>query len=356
MTPRSTFLSVLLGASYYVGGPLIRDVLSGGQAKILIYHGIPSQNHFEGITNYYGYSIPMQEFERHLIYLKRHCNVISIGDLLAGSNLSRIKTNVVLSFDDGYENQYVNAFNLLKQYNLPATFALPTAFVCNREPFWDDIVEYIVNHCRKTLVGIQWDGLEREFAIEDSAGRLALYNWLMRQGIDCDQMRRDELMDLAIEALEVSANPIDLFQDENYRPLTEVQVQEMVQSKLIEFASHTVHHYLLSRCSLEVKRTELRESKHQLEALTGLPCTMFCLPGGIYNSEVLDEAFQAGYECVLTSNSGAVENNQRLLNRNGIFREHDIHRFADLVHGPVLDTIAAARRAQVAVRGIFQPK
>ena len=36
MTPRSTFLSVLLGASYYVGGPLIRDVLSGGQAKILI--------------------------------------------------------------------------------------------------------------------------------------------------------------------------------------------------------------------------------------------------------------------------------------------------------------------------------
>jgi len=108
MTVRSTILRGLLAASYYFGGPLLRDVLNGGQAKILIYHGIPSQNQFEGIENYYGYSIPMQEFERHLIYLKRHCNVISVGDLLAGNNLSRIKTNIVLSFDDGYESHYIS--------------------------------------------------------------------------------------------------------------------------------------------------------------------------------------------------------------------------------------------------------
>ena len=353
MTPRSTFLSVLLGASYYVGGPLIRDVLSGGQAKILIYHGIPSQNHFEGITNYYGYSIPIQEFERHLIYLKRHCNVISIGDLTAGSNLSRLKTNVVLSFDDGYENQYVNAFNLLKQYNLPATFALPTGFVCNREPLWDDIIEYSVNCCTKASVCLQWDGEEHEFAIEDFAGRLTLYNWLLRQSVQCDQELRDALIEMAIDALGVSARPDDLFQDKDYCPLTKEHIQKMIKSKLINFASHSVHHYLLAKCDLETKQAELRESRQQIEALTDLPCNMLCLPGGSYDSEVLDEAFEVGYECVLTSDSGPVKNGKRVLNRNGVFREQSIHRFADMVHGPVLEMIAATRRVGVAVGGIF---
>ena len=80
---------------------------------------------------------------------------------------------------------------------------------------------------------------------------------------------------------------------------------------------------------------------------------MLCLPGGSYDSEVLDEAFEAGYECVLTSDSGAVENGKRVLNRNGVFREQNIHRFADMVHGPVLKTIAATRRASLAVRGMF---
>ena len=110
---------------------------------------------------------------------------------------------------------------------------------------------------------------------------------------------------------------------------------------------------LLAKCDLETKRTELRESRQQIEYLTDLPCKMLCLPGGSYDSEVLDEAFDAGYECLLTSDSGAVENGKRVLNRNGVFREQSIHRFADMVHGPVLEMIDAARRARGTVQTIF---
>ena len=77
------------------------------------------------------------------------------------------------------------------------------------------------------------------------------------------------------------------------------------------------------------------------------------MPGGSYDSEVLDEAFNTGYKYVLTSDSGAVENGSRVLNRNGVFREDDIHRFADMVHGPVLEMIAATRRARNAMRAAF---
>ena len=354
MTARSTVLRGLLGASYYFGGTVIWDLLHRDQAKVLIYHGIPHRTQFEGIENYYGYSIPVEEFERHLIYLKRHCNVVGIGDLITGSNLSRMKTNVVLSFDDGYENHYINAFKLLERYNLPAVFALPTAFVCNRQPLWDDVIEYAVNRCTQASVCIQWEGgEEHEFTIEDFAGRLALYNWLMRQSVQGDQLSRYALIEVAVDALGVSARPEDLFQIEDYRPLTKEHIQKMIRSKLISFASHSVHHYLLAKCDLETKRTELRESRQQIEDLTDLPCNMLCLPGGSYDSGVLDEAFEAGYECVLTSDTGAVENGKRVLNRNGVFREHSMHRFADMVHGPVLEMIEATRRARGTVQTIF---
>lgn len=320
---------------------------------ILIYHGIPSHDHFEGIANYYGYSIPTKEFERHLLYLKRRCNVISLGDLLTGKGLSRTRTNVVLTFDDGYENHYLNVFKLLERYDLTAVFALPTAFVCQQEPLWDDIIEYAVNRCPKERVCIRWEGENLEFPLNDFSHRLDLYNWIMRQSVQIEQSKRDELIHRALEGLAVSAATDDIFHEEDYRPLTKVQIEEMVKSGRVKFASHSVHHYLLAKCDRETKRAELRESKRRVEEITGVECTTLCLPGGSYDREVLDEAFEAGYQYVLTSDTGPVQNGNYVLNRNGIFREHDLHRFADIVHGPVLEILQASRRARSAMRTIL---
>jgi peptidoglycan/xylan/chitin deacetylase (PgdA/CDA1 family) len=354
MKARSTVLRTLLGISYHLGGPIVWDLLHRERVKILMYHGIPSREDFEGVANYYGYNIPVQEFEQHLLYLTRHCNVISLRDLLAKRGLSRTKTNVVLTFDDGYENNYTNAFQLLVRYNLPAIFALPTAFIFNREPLWNDVIEYTVNHSQKACMSIQWDGAHHEFSLEDFLGRLALYNWLMRECVRVDPMRRDALIDRAVEELGGVSMLTDLLQHEDYRPLTKQQIWQMARSGLVEFASHSVHHYLLSKLDVKRKRVELKESKHQIEAVTGLSCTMFCVPGGAYDSEMLEEAFQAGYECVLTSDFGTAIHGQRVLNRNGMFRQHNLHWFVDLVHGPVLETINATRRARKAVRAMFR--
>ncbi|MCZ6820173.1 MAG: polysaccharide deacetylase family protein [Calditrichaeota bacterium] len=354
MRTRSTVLRGLLGISYRFGGPFIWDIVRGGRVKILIYHSIPNQRRFEGIANHYGYSIPAQDFEQQLIYLSRHCNVIRVRDLLTdNSALSSTKTNVIITFDDGYENHYLNAYKLLERYTLPATFALPTAFVCNNEPLWDDIIEYAVVHCTKSRVRLQWEDEDREFVLADFSGRLELYNWLMRKTVQVDQMRRDELIGLALEELGASAEPENLFEDENYRPLNKNQIRKMAKSNLVEFASHSVHHYFLSRCGIEEKRMELRESKSQIEELTELPCTLFCVPGGAYDSEALEEAFSAGYECVLTSDSGTASHGNRVLNRNGIYNHYDIHKFADIVHGPVLEMLEVTRRARGAVRALF---
>ena len=243
MSMRARILRALFRISYSFRIPMLSDVFQKGRVKILMYHGIPTSEHFKGVTNFNGYNIPEREFEQHLIYLKRHCNVISLSDMLAECNWSKTKTNIVLTFDDGYENHYSNAFRLLTRYELPATFALTTAFVCQREPLWNDIVEYAVTNSLKSRIRFQWDDDYFEWPLTSLAGRVQLYQWLIQKCLQVDQTRRGALLDMAVEELEVSDMPDILFQDEDYRPLTRAQIKEMVDSGLAEFASHSLHHY-----------------------------------------------------------------------------------------------------------------
>ena len=104
--------------------------------------------------------------------------------MLAGQNWSEDRINVVLTFDDGYENHYSNVYQLLLDYEVPATFALPTGFVCGREPLWNDIIEYAVTESPESNVRIRWGGDDLEWQISDLSGRVYLYNWLIHQCIN----------------------------------------------------------------------------------------------------------------------------------------------------------------------------
>lgn len=61
-----------------------------------------------------------KEFEKQLIWLKkRGFTTYTLHELI---NLDKIPPkSVVLTFDDGYKDNYTNAFRLLKKYNMKAT-------------------------------------------------------------------------------------------------------------------------------------------------------------------------------------------------------------------------------------------
>lgn len=349
MSFRSQVQNSLLRLSYACGGGVVWNLLRPNRSVALMYHGVPTRSEFEGVANYWGYNVPAGEFEQQIDYLARRCNVLSLRDYLSGTGLSRTKTNIVITFDDGYANNCENAFRILEKRSLPALFAVATSFVRGREPLWNDAVEFAVNRTERTQVRISWDGEDHEYSTSDSASRLALYNWLMYQCVTIDQSRRSEFLQLALEALGVAAGPDEMFTNDDYRPLSEDQVAEMARSPLVEFASHSVGHYLLAKMDRETKRVELTESKRAMEQMTNTSCTAFCVPGGSYDAELLELAFDAGYDCVMTSDIGTIKQGQRVLNRNGVFRR-ELPWFADMAHGPVSDLVGWARRAKAMLK------
>lgn len=63
-------------------------------------------------------------FERQMHFLKSHrYNVIPLSSLveLIRNNQKIPRKTIVITFDDGYKDNYVYAFPILKKYNLPAT-------------------------------------------------------------------------------------------------------------------------------------------------------------------------------------------------------------------------------------------
>lgn len=78
-------------------------------------------------------------FEEHLIFLKKHYNIIKLTELSERLLQNKLVGNeAAITFDDGYKDNLTNALPLLEKYNVPATIFITTSLLGKRASFkWD---------------------------------------------------------------------------------------------------------------------------------------------------------------------------------------------------------------------------
>lgn len=106
---------------------------------ILMYHSInPASNPYMELL-----IVSPKIFERQMRFLKEHnYNVISLNEVAAMiKNKKKIPPKTIaITFDDGYKDNYIYAFPILKKYNLPATIFIIVNEVGRPDRLsWDDI-------------------------------------------------------------------------------------------------------------------------------------------------------------------------------------------------------------------------
>ena len=100
-----------------------RKNISMDQPRILTYHMI-SKHKPKKSSKFNRLRVPPCEFEKQLKWLKKNnWHVVTMSELIENKNNLPLKT-VALTFDDGYEDNYLNAFPVLKKYNMKATLYL----------------------------------------------------------------------------------------------------------------------------------------------------------------------------------------------------------------------------------------
>lgn len=94
--------------------------------KVLIftYHRIFPGNH-----------IDPNIFEHQIELIKKHFVPVSLDDAVSiiRGTLSTDKTAAVITFDDGWADNFVYAYPILKKHNIKATIFISTSFISNRE-------------------------------------------------------------------------------------------------------------------------------------------------------------------------------------------------------------------------------
>ncbi len=107
--------------------------LSRGRALIVVFHRVDDRYAGNPISNTLG------EFAGYLAFFKRFYTVISLGELLdrlqRGDDVSRC---LVITFDDGYRDNFQEAAPLLLRFGLPACFFMVADFMGSDHVAWWD--------------------------------------------------------------------------------------------------------------------------------------------------------------------------------------------------------------------------
>ena len=112
-------------------------------AIILMYHSITNSKNNNFIDA--SYAMDIDVFEQQMKYLSKRRNVISMDELsnILAEGETPKRGTVVITFDDGYLDNYELAAPILKKFDLPAIIYLATGYVSQCEPQWIDQLHWI---------------------------------------------------------------------------------------------------------------------------------------------------------------------------------------------------------------------
>lgn len=130
------FIALIVFLSFVIAGFLwAREQYT---VPIIMYHRVDDNAAVSKL------SVSPGSFRRQMSFLKRHnYNVVRLEDLprLLESGSVPYKT-IAITFDDGYENNYENAYPVLKEFGIPATIFIAPALI-GKDDFltWDQVIE-----------------------------------------------------------------------------------------------------------------------------------------------------------------------------------------------------------------------
>jgi peptidoglycan/xylan/chitin deacetylase (PgdA/CDA1 family) len=245
-------------------------------------------------------------FHRQMLFVSRNFDVITFGDLrrceLEGRPWPR--RALIITFDDGYKDNYVHAFPVLKQLGLSATIFLTTGHIGRSKLFWWDRIAYCFKHTKRQQVSLAAVSPEpfplRTAAERAKALRTVLY-WIKEVS---EGYRRDFLEGLSRE-LDV-APPGELAEGMH---MTWDDVRQM-HAAGIEFGSHTVTHPILANVTQAQLHHEISSSKKCIEEKIGRPVLSFAYPAGRrfrFNAAVRQAVSECGFHYAVAYDEGLAE-------------------------------------------------
>jgi peptidoglycan/xylan/chitin deacetylase (PgdA/CDA1 family) len=261
------------------------------------HHRIGNRNECDYNTDLI--SATAEQFDYQLAYLKRHIPTLLPHELaeLMTKKKRLTRLHAIITFDDGYLDNYTHAFPLLQQHGLHAAFFLITSFVgTSHLPWWDEIA-YLVRHTTRASLAIACGSVT---TVDLAAGREQAIHKLVTAFKSEENRDPAAFMQQLRSEAQVPAPKL------TRRFIDWKEAKEMAAAGM-EIGAHTHTHPLLSRLSSLEQQAEMRESKTAIERMIGFPVTSLAYPNGSprdFTAETRQIACDLGYTAAFSFYGG----------------------------------------------------
>ncbi len=292
----------------------------------LMYHRVANT-----ICDPWHLCVSPQNFEAHLKWLKEENIAISLTELEAILNGEKLESyKVLLTFDDGYTDNFTIVKPLLEKYKLPAIFFLASKSLGKQYGtyYWDVLQNIFLEkdnlpstfslNIYKGFFTLNIHEEERlktnDSTLNWSAGSKAINsrtNAFFKLSILLNNMHYDDVQKIINQLVNQCGTTLSNLE------LPKIADAEMLKNiknhPYIIVGAHTVTHTNLPIQNKLSQIYELAQSKNDLELFTNTNILTFAYPDGQYSEKTLEYVKETGYKLAFTTKQQSINSNDKLL-------------------------------------------
>lgn len=309
---------LIFAICYFTGIVALFRFLNRNRLTIVLYHDVIPRDMCRDINR--RMLVTAESFDSQLDYLKKHFTVLPLDEAFEKMRLGTLPPrSLSITFDDGYRNNFLYAYPLLKKYALTATFFLATDFVFEKKPLWIDRLKYAV----QSFPGTKVDADRRYDELSTTLKHVP---------------EREKYERLHAFEKEVGVTLVDFEGDRwHYAPLEKSDI-EVMQHGGMTFGAHTRTHPILAHVSEEESSEEIAGSQKIVARECGSLSGLFCYPNGQrkdFTDQIVREVREAGFSGAVTTIEGtnSITTDPYALHRIGVDNIDTTETFAAAVSG-----------------------
>jgi peptidoglycan/xylan/chitin deacetylase (PgdA/CDA1 family) len=271
--------------------------------QILIYHRVNDD------SDPFFPATPTSVFAKQMEYLASHFNICPLGEAIERMKRNDVQNNtVVVTFDDGYRDNYINAFPILRSLSIPSTIFLATDAIGSGRVLWHDRVFSAFRRTRMEHIE-GFGNIPKRYSLKTLEEKIYTQQNILKFLWSINNNEKSFWIDRLMEILGVEDNKLI------YNSMLSWDDITIMYNNGVNFGSHTVKHPILSMITPDEAKKEIYESKIAIEEKIGAPVKLFAYPKGKkedFNEGIKDILKEQGYVCGLTTIFGTNDCNQDL--------------------------------------------
>lgn len=239
---------------------------------------------------------------KHLAQTRPLVTMGQISDALQG-NGGIPDGAVAVTLDDGYLNNYREAWPVLESCGVPATIYIATGYISTGRMMWTDHLEALILGTQRSEIDLPINDLRLRYSTASQSDRINAFLDIKSICKAAPNNVKDAMIDALANYLDstiVSGHPLYAFMEWDH-------IREMDSSRLIDFGAHTVDHVSLAKVPASEMRDQIDRSCTEIEHQLGHKIRFFSYPEGQaddFDENVIRHLSETGFDHAPTAIDG----------------------------------------------------